>query len=62
MATAWEQGKLLVTGSGNTFMSLLAGFGNFVFFSGEPYVATVGYDSAFGQECGETTEARGFTR
>jgi benzoyl-CoA reductase subunit B len=62
VATAREQGKLVVTGSANTFMSLLAGFGDFVFFSGEPYGATVGYDAVFGQECGEAAEARGFAR
>ncbi|MEE8473383.1 MAG: benzoyl-CoA reductase, bzd-type, subunit O [Dehalococcoidia bacterium] len=62
LTTAREQGKLLVTGSANTFMSLLAGFGDFVFFSGEPYGASVSYDARFALECGEATEARGFAR
>ncbi len=62
LATAREDGKLLVTGSANTFMSLLAGFGDFVFLSGEPYGASVSYDPNFAEECGEATEARGFAR
>ncbi|MDO8635814.1 MAG: benzoyl-CoA reductase, bzd-type, subunit O [Dehalococcoidia bacterium] len=62
VANARAEGKLVVTGSANTFMSLLAGFGDFVFFSGEPYGASIGYDSTFSAPCSEAAEAQGWSR
>lgn len=62
IATAREEGKLVVTGGADAPAALLAGLGNYVHLSGEPYGASVGTDSQFSQQCLEATEAQGFAR
>ena len=62
IATAREEGKLVVTGGAETPEPLLAGLGGSVFLAGEPYGATIGHDTEFSQKCAEAAEARGFAR
>ena len=63
VATAHQDRKLLVTGSGASFISVLAGFGDdIVFLCGEPYGASISIDLPFHEACAEETEARGFAR
>jgi benzoyl-CoA reductase subunit B len=61
LATAREQGKLLITGC-ETLPALTAGLGETIYFGGECYGATVGADAAFSEECSQAVEARGFAR
>ncbi len=60
IATARQDGKLVVTGGADAPTALLAGLGDYVHLSGEPYGATVGSDPHLSQQCLEETEARGF--
>ncbi|MBM2831014.1 MAG: Benzoyl-CoA reductase, bzd-type, subunit [Dehalococcoidia bacterium] len=62
VSEAKSQGKLLVTGSGDSVVTLPAGLGDYVFFQGEPYGASIAMDPAFSEECCEAVEARGFAR
>jgi benzoyl-CoA reductase subunit B len=62
VATAREQGKLLVSGSGTWAQTLPAGLGEHVFFAGEPYGASISYHPEFAQQCAEATEAHGLSR
>ncbi|MBI4286956.1 MAG: 2-hydroxyacyl-CoA dehydratase [Chloroflexi bacterium] len=62
VATAKQDGKLLVSGSATWGMTVPAGLGDFVFLSGEPYGASVGFEPHFAQECAEASEARGLSR
>ncbi len=57
-----KNGRLFVTGSGASFVSILAGLGDYIFLSGEPYGAAIATDFEFAQACQEETEARGFAR
>lgn len=62
IATARQDGKLVVTGGADAPAALLAGLGDYVHLSGEPYGATVGTESDFSQQCLETAESFGFAR
>lgn len=62
VARAREEGKLIVTGGTEGFIALPAGLGDYVFFGGEPYGATVGNAPEFSAACSEAVEARGFAR
>ncbi|MFQ5826428.1 MAG: 2-hydroxyacyl-CoA dehydratase, partial [Dehalococcoidia bacterium] len=62
VATAREQGKLLVTGGSSSILPLPAGLGDYVFFGAEPYAAVISTDPQFSLECTEEVEARGFAR
>ncbi|MFQ5826486.1 MAG: benzoyl-CoA reductase, bzd-type, subunit O [Dehalococcoidia bacterium] len=62
VATAKEQGKLLVTGGTEGFVTLASGLGDYVYFGGEPYGASIAHDPPFAQECAEAAEAKGFAR
>jgi len=62
LITAREEGRLIVSGSGASCLALPAGLGDFVYFSGEPYGASIGYDPAFSLEAMEAAEARGYAR
>ncbi|MFQ5825970.1 MAG: benzoyl-CoA reductase, bzd-type, subunit O [Dehalococcoidia bacterium] len=62
LTNAKKDGRLFVTGSGASFVSVLAGLGDYIFLSGEPYGASVATDFDFAQQCQEATEARGFAR
>ncbi len=62
VATAHDQGKLLVTGGTEGFVTLASGLGDYTYFGGEPYGATIAADPPFAQECAEAAEARGFAR
>ncbi len=57
-----EEGKLLVTGGLSEIVILPAGLGDIVFFSGEPYGASVSTDADFSQACSEAVESLGFSR
>ncbi len=59
---AKEQGKLLITGGADSMVALPAGLGDFVFFEGEPYGATISMDPKFSEECVEEMEAKNFAR
>jgi benzoyl-CoA reductase subunit B len=59
---AKEQGKLLITGGADSMVALPAGLGDFVFFEGEPYGATISMDPQFSEECVEAAEAKNFAR
>ena len=62
VATARDEGKLLIAGGSSAFLVLPAGLGDYVFFGAEPYGAMIATDSQFSQECAEAVEARGFAR
>jgi benzoyl-CoA reductase subunit B len=62
VASAKEQGKLLVTGCGFTPYAMLSGFGDYVYFSGEPYGASAASDIAFSSEAMKAFEAKGFAQ
>lgn len=59
---ARDKGKLIVSGGTEGFVGLPAGLGEYVYFGGEPYGATIGFDPKFSQICSEAVEARGFAR
>ncbi|MDO8636823.1 MAG: hypothetical protein Q7R34_11445 [Dehalococcoidia bacterium] len=62
VATARARGRLLISGGAASCETLPAGLGDYVFFCGEPYGASVSYDTPFGMACVEATEAHGFAR
>ncbi|MBI4287372.1 MAG: 2-hydroxyacyl-CoA dehydratase [Chloroflexi bacterium] len=62
VASARQQGKLLIGGSAGGLSILPSGLGNAVWFGGETYGATVGADPAFSYPCMEATEAAGLGR
>ncbi|MBI4288035.1 MAG: 2-hydroxyacyl-CoA dehydratase [Chloroflexi bacterium] len=62
VASAKEQGKLLIGGSTGGLNILAQGLKNIVWFGGETYAATVSADPAFCYPCLEATEAEGFGR
>src|SRR3972149_11216682 len=62
IAKARDEGKLVVTGGTEGFISLPAGLGDYVFFGGEPYGASIGNAPEFAAACAEAVEARGFAR
>ncbi|MEE8472991.1 MAG: 2-hydroxyacyl-CoA dehydratase family protein, partial [Dehalococcoidia bacterium] len=62
VATAREQGKVLVAGGSSAVLPLPAGLGDYVFFGAEPYAAVVSTDPQFSLECAEHVEAMGFAR
>lgn len=62
IATAREQGKLLVGGSAGGLSILPWGLGDSIWMGGETYGATIGADPAFSYPCLEATEAEGFGR
>ncbi|MBI4288970.1 MAG: 2-hydroxyacyl-CoA dehydratase [Chloroflexi bacterium] len=62
IATAREQGKLLVGGSAGGLTVVAMGLGHIVWLGGETYGATVGADPAFSYPCLEATEAAGMGR
>lgn len=59
-----EKGKKLLIGGGTeSMLGLPAGLGEYVFFGGEPYAASMSAgDPAFAVECMEATESAGFAR
>lgn len=59
---ARENGKILVTGGVGFLMSLPAGIGDYVFFAGEPYGATIAGDIPFLDQCVAATEAKGWAK
>lgn len=62
VANAREQGKLLVTGGLSEVIILPAGLGDYVFFCGEPYGASISVDTDFSARCAEVAEAKGWAR
>lgn len=62
IATAHDEGKLIVSGSATWAGTLAAGLGKFVYFAGEPYGAAISYDPAFAQACTEAAESRAVAR
>ncbi|MFC1974268.1 2-hydroxyacyl-CoA dehydratase subunit D [Chloroflexota bacterium] len=60
--TAKENGKILIGGCASSCLALPAGLGDYVYFGGEPYGATVSLDTPFSIECMEAAEARGISR
>lgn len=62
IASARDNGKLVVSGCTGGFLSLPAGLGDYVFLGGEPYAASVSLDTELSQLCWEAVEARGFSR
>ncbi len=63
IANARNDGKLLATGSGASFVSLLSGFGDdILFLCGEPYGASISIDFAQHEICAGAAESRGFAR
>lgn len=62
VATAHDDGKLLISGGSSAFLVLPAGLGEYVFFGAEPYGAMIATNSRFSQECAESVETRGFAR
>ncbi|MFQ5827167.1 MAG: 2-hydroxyacyl-CoA dehydratase [Dehalococcoidia bacterium] len=62
VSQAREEGKLLVTGGLSEIIILPAGLGDFVFFSGEPYGASLSTDAEFCQACTEAVESLGYAR
>jgi benzoyl-CoA reductase subunit B len=60
VATAKEQGKILVFGCAGTPYYWLAGFGDYVYWGGEPYGATVGSDRDFSAQCLRAAEGKGY--
>lgn len=62
VAEAKEKGKLLVGGT-VVWLALPAGLGDYEFFCGEPYAASMAaQDTTLSMECMEAAEARGFSR
>jgi len=60
--TEWGK-KLLVGGGTESLIGLPAGLGDYVFFGGEPYAASMSAsDPAFAIECMEATESAGLAR
>ncbi len=62
IASAREKGVLVVTGSGDAFVPLLAGIGEFVHLAGEPWGASIATNDALSLQCMEASEARGYAR
>ncbi|MBI4288605.1 MAG: 2-hydroxyacyl-CoA dehydratase [Chloroflexi bacterium] len=62
VAAARQRGRLLISGGAASCETLPAGLGDYVFFSGEPYGASVSYDTPFSEACVEASEAHGFAR
>lgn len=62
VAAAREQGKLLVAGSAWEALCLPSGLGDYVFFGGEPYGASIASDMGFARRCAEATESTGLAR
>ncbi|MBI4331267.1 MAG: benzoyl-CoA reductase, bzd-type, subunit O [Chloroflexi bacterium] len=62
ISAAREQGALVVTGSGDAFVPLLAGLGDFVHLAGEPWGASIATDNVLSLACLEAAEARGYAR
>ena len=62
VASAREQGRLLVGGPTGGLSILPAGFRDVVWFGGETYGATAGADPAFSYPCVQATEAAGLGR
>lgn len=62
ISRAREEGKFLVTGSIDSFISVLAGIGDFVYLASEPYGASIATNPAFAEECTAAVEAQGFAR
>ncbi len=59
---ARDNGVLVVTGSGDAFVPLLAGIGDFVHLAGEPFGATIATQEKLSLECLEACEARRYAR
>ena len=62
IASAREEGKILVGGSAGSLSILPLGLGNVRYMGGETYGATVGADPSFSYPCLEATETEGFGR
>lgn len=62
IATAREEGKLLVGGSAGGLCVLTSGLGKVKWLGGETYGATIGADPTFSYPCLEATETEGFGR
>lgn len=62
IATAKDDGKLLVSGCAASCIALPSGLGDFVFMGGEPYGAMVAHDPSFSIPAMEAAEAKGFAR
>lgn len=62
VATAHDEGKILVSGGSEGMMALPAGLGEYVYLGGEPYGASASTNPDFQQACSEAVEARGFAR
>lgn len=59
---AREKGKLLITGGAASFYDLPAGFGDYEYFAGEPYGASIAHLPEWVGICDEATEERGYAR
>lgn len=53
---------MVFTGSGDAFVPLLAGVGEFVHLAGEPWGASIATNDTLSLECMEASEARGYAR
>ena len=62
IATAKEDGKILISGCAASCLALPAGLGDFVYLGGEPYGAMVAHDPSFSVPAMEAAEAKGFSR
>ncbi|MDY6856676.1 MAG: 2-hydroxyacyl-CoA dehydratase family protein [Thermodesulfobacteriota bacterium] len=59
---AKEKGKLLVTGGAAACFEILSGLGDYEYFQGEPYGATVGCFPDLSVEYSQAAEERGYAR
>ena len=60
--TGREEGKLVIAGGADTPMAIVAGLGDHVYLAGEPYGASIAFDTEFSERCVEAVEARGYAR